>query len=320
MSDPQTHKSWQDSHCVLHSGPVVQTVEQFSVIECQECKFKHAIPIPTPEELLTTYSHEYYTVEKPFYIERYLEDKEWWNAVYAERYVELEQYLGPDQRRILDIGSGPGLFLLQGKERGWQVKGIEPSAQAAAFSRDTLGLDIEEMFLDPQTAARLGQFDAINMGEVLEHLPDPAGILELAQGLLQENGVITLVVPNDFNPFQMLLRDQLGFQPWWVGPPHHLNYFNFDSLKALVERCGFDVLHQESTFPIDMFLLMGNNYVGNDTLGRQCHAQRKAFELNLLRGNLGGLKKELYSAFAKQGIGREIVLYARKITSTEKSK
>jgi hypothetical protein len=79
------------------------------------------------------------------------------------------------------------------------------------------------------------------------------------------------------------------------------------------EKCGFEVLHHESTFPIDLFLLMGDNYIKDDTLGRQCHKKRKQFDMNLFESGQDGLRKDLYSAFAKIGIGSEIVMYARKI-------
>jgi len=119
------------------------------------------------------------------------------------------------------------------------------------------------------------------------------------------------VVPNDFNPLQLILRDHLGFSPWWVAPPHHLNYFSHESLKVLVERLGFKVLHMESTFPIDMFLMMGKNYIGNDALGREVHGLRKVFDQNLFAGG-GDLRRKLYGAFADLGMGREIILFAKK--------
>lgn len=316
MNEQQV-KTWRDAKGCSHSGAVAQAAGEFDVINCAACGFRHAIPVPTPEQLETIYSHEYYSVEKPLYIERYQEDKPWWDAVYAERYALLEEKLGPDRRRILDVGSGPGLFLSKGKERGWQVKGVEPSTKAAAYSREVLGLDVDNVFLDEHSAPTLGTFDAVNMGEVLEHLPDPAAILRIAHGLLRDGGLLCLIVPNDFNPFQGILRDHLGHKPWWVAPPHHLNYFDFPSLRALVERCGFAVAHEEATFPIDMFLMMGQNYIGNDTVGRQCHGLRKQFDLNLLQGGGGQLKRDLYSAFAKNGIGREIVLYAAKMRPRE---
>jgi SAM-dependent methyltransferase len=300
-------KNWQN-----HSGVVVASANGFDVIECKECALKHIIPIPTDDELEQVYSHEYYTQEKPLYLERYHEDLEWWNTVYTQRYEILEQHLPPQQRRILDIGSGPGYFLLNGKNRGWKVKGIEPSIEAAEHSQG-LGLDVENIFFSEQTAPTLGSFDAINMGEVLEHIPNPTALLKLVHAQLNVDGLVCVIVPNDFSPFQLILRDHLGFDPWWVAPPHHINYFDFKSLAGLLEKYGFEVLHQESTFPIDLFLLMGDNYIGDDELGRACHTKRMNFEKAALLAGNNDLISKLYSAFGEIGIGREIVLYARKI-------
>lgn len=299
---------WQN-----HEGQVVASANGFDVIECVQCGFKHIIAIPTEEELEQVYRDDYYTQEKPLYIERYREDLEWWNTVYTRRYEILEQHLPPSQRKILDIGSGPGFFLLNGKNRGWDVKGVEPSVQAAIHSQD-LGLDVENIFFTEQSASTLGTFDTINMGEVLEHIPHPAELLKLVHNQLNQAGLICLIVPNDFSPFQLALRDHLGFSPWWVAPPHHINYFNFKSLSSLVNKCGFEVVHQEATFPIDIFLLMGENYIGNDNLGRICHAKRVCFENSINKGESSHLLSSLYSSFATQGIGREVVLFARKVT------
>jgi SAM-dependent methyltransferase len=299
-----------------HPGNEVGSSNGFSIVDCQVCGYKHAIPVPTFDELKEVYSHEYYTIEKPLYIERYLEDKEWWDNVYADRYRILEKNLNHNRRKILDIGSGPGLFLHKGKERGWKVKGIEPSEQAAAYSRDVLGLDISEEFLDKNSAAKMEKFDAVNLGEVLEHIPDPLEMLKLVNDLLEDEGLVCIIVPNDFNPFQLLLRDHMNFEPWWIAPPHHINYFDFNSLATLVTKAGFKVIHQESTFPIDIFLLMGDNYVGNDDVGRKVHNKRKLFDTSLSANTK--LRQLIAEKFAEIDIGREIVMIGRKI-SREKS-
>lgn len=308
-------KTWTDAAGTNHVGQVCQVAGVFTVIDCECCQFKHVVPLPTPEELETVYSHEYYTQEKPLYIERYLEDKDWWIDVYNDRYDTLEKFLGDRRRRILDVGSGPGLFLLRGKERGWTVKGIEPSQRAAAHSRESLGLDVLESFLDTQIAPTLGLFDAINLGEVLEHLPDPAGMLKLVHDMLEKDGMLCIIVPNDFNPIQLALRDHLGQAPWWVAPPHHLNYFDSQSLASLLERCGFRLAHREVTFPIDLFLMMGKGYIGNDAIGRECHAMRKTFEDGIRKSGELQLMKRMYQEFLELGLGRELVFMAQKVTA-----
>lgn len=315
VATPLKHESWLAGDGVTHAGEVHEQANGFSVVNCEHCGFKHVLPLPTTEELKHVYAHEYYTQEKPLYIERYLEDKSWWEDVYNERYDKLEKFLGDKRRKILDVGSGPGLFLLKGQERGWTVKGIEPSQRAAAHSRESLGLDVIEAFLDAQLAPTLGLFDAINLGEVLEHLPDPAAMLKLVHGLLEKDGMLCVIVPNDFNPIQRALRDHLGQTPWWVAPPHHLNYFDAQSLAALLERCGFRLAHREVTFPIDLFLMMGKNYIGNDTLGRECHAMRKAFESGMRKSGESELMNKMYQGFLELGLGRELVFMAQKVSA-----
>ena len=312
MLHPDTLSAWTDQKGREHAGKVCGSKGEFKVIECTCCEFKHVIPLPTAEELETVYAHEYYTQEKPLYIDRYMEDKAWWEAVYAERFEVLETLINRRQGAILDVGSGPGLFLNLGRSRGWKVTGIEPSLRAAEYSRDAFGLDVHNTFLDRNTAARMGKFDAVNIGEVLEHLTSPVEMLDIAKGLITPGGVLSVVVPNDFNPLQTVLHERLGYEPWWVAPPHHLNYFSHESLKGLVERAGFEVIRVESTFPIDIFLLMGQNYIENDTLGRQVHSLRKTFDQNLINKGAMTLRRKLYGSFAELGLGREVVLYARK--------
>lgn len=301
------HKEW-----LGHSGKILDSKNDFDVIECKKCQFKHVVPIPIVEDLKKIYEDEYYSDEKPLYIERMKEDSEWWNLSYDDRYDSFEEFLNKNKRKILDIGSGPGFFLNRGKERGWEVAGVEPSKQAFEYSSKQLGLNIYNMFLNENTKNDIDRFDVIHMSQVLEHIPDPKGLLDIALEKLNANGLICIVVPNDYNPFQNTLRDACGYDPWWVAPPHHINYFNFDTLTALLGRTGFKVLLKEATFPIDMFLLMGKNYVGNDRLGRECHKMRKKLELNLSKAGENNTKRNLYMSLAKSGIGREIILIGKK--------
>lgn len=295
---------------VGHAGRVVDHANGFHVIECETCGFKHILPIPAAADLQKVYEEEYYTTEKPDYLKHYEEDSEWWKLTYNDRYDYFENILPAGRRRILDIGSGPGLFLLRGKERGWGTLGIEPSRQAAAYAR-SLGLEIRNEFLTSETQG-LGTFDVIHMSAVLEHIADPVGMLEIAFRLLEPGGLICVVVPNDYSPFQNALRDACCFHPWWLAPPHHINYFEPASLQRALTRTGFMVADLSTTFPIDIFLLMGDDYTKDPGLGRQCHGRRKAFEFSLEKAGLTSLRRKLYGCLIEHNIGREIVVYARR--------
>lgn len=298
--------SWEDHH-----GEVIDNVDEFDIIDCRTCEFKHIVPIPTEDELEEVYRQEYYAQEKPLYLERHLEDLDWWELVYKERYEQLEEHLPADSRRILDIGSGLGFFLEFGDTRGWSGLGIEPAEEAANHAQE-LGVDVVQEFFDEELSHTLGTFDVVHMAEILEHVPDPTRALQLARGLLDRGGLVSVIVPNDYNPFQETLRTECGYDPWWVAPPHHINYFDFESLGQLLDHTGFRVIHRTTSFPMSLFLLMGDNYVGDEALGRRCHSKRKEFEKNLDAAGLNSLKRAAYGSLAELGIGREVVLIGEK--------
>lgn len=295
-----------------HEGEILHHVNGFDVIACQKCGFKHIVPIPSQEELEHIYKHEYYSTDKPLYLKRHEEDLEWWNIDYENRLKAFDK-LKPNTlpKKILDVGSGPGYFLLKAKELGWTVTGIEPSKQAANHSRK-LGLSILEGFLNKNLFSKLGQFSAVHLSEVLEHISDPGGFLKIIFKLLKPEGVIGISVPNDYSPIHYALTQVDGYKPWWVVPPHHINYFDFDSLVSLLEKVGFKVVHRDATFPIDMFLLMGENYIGDDMKGREIHNMRKRFELTLENAGLSATREGILTSFANLGLGRTIIVYAIK--------
>ncbi|HWA91630.1 MAG TPA: class I SAM-dependent methyltransferase [Rhizomicrobium sp.] len=293
-----------------HRGPRLAHVEGHDILDCGTCGFKHAVPLPEPTALEREYRETYYADEKPTFLAHAGEDQDWAKLAQTDRLEIFEQHLPSSRRRLLDIGSGPGFFLQTAQARGWNVKGIEPSRQAAAHARG-LGVAVVEGFFNEDTAPTLGRFDVVHLNNVLEHIPDPIALLSLARGLLEPGGLVCVNVPNDFSPFQLAADAAAGTGEWWLAPPHHLNYFDFDSLSALLERLGFDALERTTSFPMEAFVMMGENYVGDGALGRACHAKRKRFDLALDAAGLKTARRAFYRALAEAGIGREAVVIAR---------
>jgi SAM-dependent methyltransferase len=294
-----------------HSGRILDSKSGFDVIECDVCEFKHIIPIPNSEELKNLYEEKFYSSEKPEYFKNVQEDLQWWELTYRNYYKMLEKYCQKNKRKLLEIGSGPGYFLKTGKKLGWDALGFEPSKQAYEYSKK-LGVKVVNNFFDEKSANKYaGQFDVVYIDTVIEHLPDPISLLKNARKTLKPGGIIFITTPSDYNPLQTILRKDLGFKPWWVFPPQHINYFDFDSIKKLVKRVGFNVLDLSATFPMEFFLLSGKNYVDNERIGRECHAKRKNFEINMYKNNSGKLRA-IYTALAKHGIGRDFIIIGKK--------
>lgn len=299
----------------MHRGELIDKANGYRVIDCGECGYIHIDPVPSPDELEKVHRGEDYIDEKSTCIEWTGKDAVWGDMVCDDRFEFLEKMLPRSKRKLLDVGCGSGYFLKRARERGWNVLGVEPSLQGAASVR-SLGIDVLNSFFDDDAVelieSNFGTFDAIHLSEVLEHVPNPGDILRRVWKLINSGGIICCVVPNDYSPIQKVLRDELLFKPYWLSPPHHINYFTFDSLEGLMKRCGFDVIERTAMFPMDLFLLMGDDYVGDESIGMVCHEKRKRFELLMNCSELKELKRKMYKLMAEHGVGRETVVFGVK--------
>ncbi len=306
-----TEIEWTDEQGGSHAGPVRTATDQGNVIDCRTCGFLHVIPLPSPETLRRLYEEQFYQEDKSDYLDRAREDEEWLRLMFDLRLNRISRLLsGKDAPSILDIGCGPGDFLAACKDRGWRGAGIEPSPVATAFCQDR-GLDVRQGFFGSDTAAELGAFDAIHMSEVLEHIADPTAVLKAAHGILDDGGVLAVSTPNDYNPFQETLVTEKDYREWWVVSDHHLNYFTFASLEALMQSCGFTPVARTTNFPMEMFLLMGQDYTSDPKLGRQLHGWRKSFDLTMAASQSDALEA-YYDSLAAAGLGRLTIVFAEK--------
>jgi len=294
-----------------HWGPVrVADVDGVAVVDCAPCGFAHLDPLPSADALREIYRRHYYDGVKPDYLAKEAAEGAFWRLEYDDKVDAFEALRGGRRGRVLDVGCSGGFFLARAVARGWTGLGVEPSAQAAAHARG-LGVDVVERFVDELDADALGRFDAVHLKLVLEHLPDPAAVLHLARRCLRPDGVLCVQVPNDFNALQDVVRATLATPPWWVAPPYHVNYFDFASLRRLCARTGFAVVREHATFPMELFLLMGEHYVGDDAVGRGCHRKRMALEERLAAAGRNDVRRRLFADLAAAGLGREAIVYAR---------
>lgn len=228
-------------------------------------------------------------------------------TLYADITAELSEHSSGKQ--VLDVGCGQGELLQWLAERGFDPHGIEPSDDAAALARER-GLSARTATLEELLAQSdpPDTYDAVLLLNVLEHVPDAAAMLRDIHRLLEPGGFLYVRVPNDFNPLQVVAREKLGVEPWWVAVPDHVNYFDVSSLCGLGSLCGFEPVDVQADFPMELFLLMGRNYLGDPQLGAACHGERVELEHSMP----SNLRRNLYRSFAERGIGRNSrVLFRR---------
>jgi SAM-dependent methyltransferase len=117
-------------------------------------------------------------------------------------------------------------------EAGWEATGIDLNPSAIEFGR-AKGLDLRVAALDDAGFAP-NTFDAVSLFDVLEHLLDPAGILDAAARLLVPGGILFLYVPNYDSASRLLLGKNAHF----IWPTHHLNYYTPATIRDLMTRHG----------------------------------------------------------------------------------
>ncbi|ACD51395.1 methyltransferase type 12 [Clostridium botulinum] len=286
----------------------------YNIVVDEKFGYKMLDPIPSELELNEFYEKQYYEYMKKNETQsmgRFVNDNksaelelDWLKRTeYQDSYLIINKQVSNGS--LLDIGCGTAEFLSYMQNNGYDVVGIEPSkiAYEKAISKK---LQVYNCGLD-EFMEKNKKFDIINMTNVLEHIPNPQRTISQCKMLLNTGGIIRIKVPNDFNELQLQIVEKTNKNKWWIAEPDHINYFNFETLINLLNHEGFKVINKTVDFPMEFFMLMGEDYIKNKELGKLCHEKRRNFELNID----GNLRRKIYSAYAEIGIGRNLIIYAK---------
>ena len=114
---------------------------------------------------------------------------EWTKEVYFKQY-------GKYPKKILDVGSGAGHFVEACRRDGIQAEGIELSESSQKFAKEIWGITLDgRNYLD--VYKEYEGFDVITFWGLLEHTPNPKGILDVSYEVLKNNdaGMIIAKLP-----------------------------------------------------------------------------------------------------------------------------
>jgi 2-polyprenyl-3-methyl-5-hydroxy-6-metoxy-1,4-benzoquinol methylase len=224
-----------------------------------------------------------------------------WGRAAAARVVRSVPAALPDSL-LIDVGCANGEYLLQMRELGWRVEGIETDPVARGHAEDA-GIPVRAGTLDASIESECA--DALTLGHVIEHVHDPAALLRECLRVLRPGGILWLATPN----VRASGLREFGTSYVQLDPPRHLALFSRSALRALLHREGFEDLRDAGVVPQASAWTYARSHAIRQGLGS--HPDR--LPVLPLRLRVKALLADL-RASAQAQHAEEIVLTARKPT------
>jgi len=211
-----------------------------TIVQCRQCGLVYTDPRPDGHDIIETYQ----TVEDLLYIE----EREGRVLTFEHHLKPLERLTGsPNGRLLLDVGCYTGVFVEIAAGHGWDAWGVEPSRWAVGQAQ-ARGLHVVQGTLETADLPQ-ATFDVVTMWDVIEHVTDPLRTLQQAYRLLKPGGLVVVHTIDIESPFARLMGARW---PWLM--EMHIYYFSRHTLRAMLEKCGFQVL---SDRPQGRYLRLG---------------------------------------------------------------
>ena len=216
----------------------------FKIYECQRCDTSFSLPmidasniyenIYKNSERIPGYNRYDFYHKKVKKVKKPLE----YLAKSEEAYWAVREALSINEisGKILEVGSGLGYLTYSLRKEGFDAIGLDISKNAVfhainSFGNHYLCEDVNKYADDNE-----GEYDAIILTEVIEHLNDPITFLKSLTKMLRIGGIIILTTPN-----KTFFSNSDNFS--WITdlPPVHYFWFSEKSMKHISNIISADI-------------------------------------------------------------------------------
>jgi len=219
----------------------------YKLMRCASCGLIYTNPLPT-EEFLNDFYQIYDSIgEKDNYyrnLKNYSQTCE--GRELEELFLELsKKYNFKRNEKILDLGSGGGVFLAILKKNNYQGLGIEISRPAVDFAKKEFNVDCQSGDVS-KISFQDSSFGAIFLWDLLEHLREQINIIKKINKWLVKDGYLIIETPNNqalVNKIILgLLKLKIIWPAKWMFGYHHLFLPSEKSLVKLLKNNNFKIL------------------------------------------------------------------------------
>lgn len=210
----------------------VYSDKPYNLEYCDNCALVITSPIPSSDELSDIYNNKY-----AYDVHLLVEKEKIYRAKKTARHINTLNGI----KTVLEIGSMYGFLLKQLEEIKLICSGIELDKKAAEYCiRNNLNLinTSLENFLENSNKT----YDLVVMSHVLEHIINPEKQLQSLRKLINNKGMIIIIVPNSSSLTAKIIGKYWGY--WQV--PIHITHFNRKSLSYILQISGFKIIDSKT--------------------------------------------------------------------------
>lgn len=212
---------------------------EYTYLRCGGCGTAYLDPLPSEAVLSALYAPEsYFASDDPTALD----------PAGHRPSIDLLTRLPGSRSKLLDFGCGNGAFMVAAHAAGFDVSGIEYTADGIASVRRATGLPVDDLHSAISKGTR---FDVVHLGDVLEHVPQPFDLMRTLERLLAPDGLFFIEGPlqNNASIVQIAtvvakgIRRRLGRDRIPTYPPYHLLLTHASAQKAFfTDRLGYRAL------------------------------------------------------------------------------
>jgi 2-polyprenyl-3-methyl-5-hydroxy-6-metoxy-1,4-benzoquinol methylase len=163
--------------------------------------------------------------------------------------AKIIRMVGND-KRVLELGPGPGSITRHLYKNGCRVTALELDAEAieivSEFCERVHCCNLNDAQW-PALLADADKFSVIVAADVLEHLYDPWTTLQKTLPLLAEDGYAVISLPHVAHSaiVACLLNEDFEYQPWGLLDKTHIRFWGIKNIQRLVDAAGFKIVEAD---------------------------------------------------------------------------